>query len=116
LRSVPANGYLFAFHRGSGSLAWSSEVKAQQLLLERFDESPLLLFAAGVQRIAARGKPSLPPALTVTSIDKHTGKAVWPPKDYVPITSQVHRVEINPATGSIELVSRNWKLRHIINE
>jgi outer membrane protein assembly factor BamB len=113
LRCVPAHGYLYAFHRGRGSLHWYTEVKTQQLLLERIDESPLLLFSAAVQRADPR---SPGPVFTVTSIDKYTGKPAWAPKDYTPITSQVHRVEINPATGTIDLISRNWKLRHAVAE
>jgi outer membrane protein assembly factor BamB len=109
LRCLPAHGYLYAFHR-DGSLHWFSEVKAQQLLLERFDESPLLLFSAVVQRANPR---SPGPVFTVTSIDKHTGKTVWLPKDYTPVTSQVHRMQIDPATGTIDMISRNWRLRHV---
>jgi outer membrane protein assembly factor BamB len=112
VRSLPAHGWLYAFRR-DGSLHWYSEVKAQQLLLERLDESPLLLFSALVQRADPR---SPAPVFTVASLDKHTGKAVWAPKDYTPVTSQVHRVEIDPAAGTIDLISRNWKMRHVIME
>jgi outer membrane protein assembly factor BamB len=112
LRCLPAHGYLYAFHRG-GSLHWFSEVKAQELLLERLDDSPLLLFSAAVQRADPR---SPGPVFTLTSIDKHNGKTVWAPKDYTPITSQFHRIEINPAAGTIDLISRNWKMRHAVVE
>jgi outer membrane protein assembly factor BamB len=112
LRCLPAHGYLYAFHHG-GSLHWFSEVKAQQLLLERLDDSPLLLFSAAVQRADPR---SPAPVFTLTSIDKHNGKTVWAPKDYTPVTSQFHRIEINPAAGTIDLISRNWKMRHSVVE
>jgi len=110
LRCLPAHGQLYAFHRG-GALHWASEVKAQHLILERFEESPLVLFSAVVQRTKAPG-----PVFTVASIDKRTGKAVWPLKDYAPITSPVHMVQINPGTGTIDLVTRHWKMRHTVAE
>jgi hypothetical protein len=81
--------------------------------LERLDESLLLLFSAVVQRADPR---SPGPVFTVASIDKHTGKMLWPAKDYAPITSPVHAVQINPATGTIDLISRHWKMRHTIAE
>jgi outer membrane protein assembly factor BamB len=110
VRCLPANGRLYAFRR-NGSLHWASEVKGQHLILERLDESPLLLFSAIVQRADPR---SPAPVFTVASIDKATGKAQWPIKDYTPITSPVHMVQIDPATGTIDLVTRHWKMRHTI--
>jgi outer membrane protein assembly factor BamB len=115
LRSLPAQGALYAFRRGTGSLHWSNEVRAQHLLLERFEESPLLLFSAVVQRTQGNPPPT-GPVFTVTSIDKRTGKTVWLAKDYAPITSPVHTVQINPATGTIDMISRHWKMRHSIAE
>jgi outer membrane protein assembly factor BamB len=115
LRSLPAHGALYAFRRGTGSLHWSNEVKAQHLLLERFEESPLLLFSAVVQRTQGNPPPT-GPVFTVTSIDKQTGKTVWLAKDYAPITSPVHTVQLNPATGTIDMISRNWKMRHTVSE
>lgn len=116
LRTLPAHGALYAFHRGTGSLHWSNEVQTQHLLLEGFEDSPLLLFSAVLQRVPRTPGAAPPPVFTVTSIDKHTGKAVWQSKDYEKITSPVHMVQINPATGTIDMISRNWKMRHSIAE
>jgi hypothetical protein len=111
VRCLPAHGRLYAFRRG-GSLHWQSEVKGQYLILERFDELPLLLFCAIVQRTGAPG-----PVFTVDSINKSTGKTEWRPgRDYVPITSPVHMVQVNPAAGTIDLVTRHWKMRHTATE
>jgi outer membrane protein assembly factor BamB len=112
LRTLPAHGHLYAFHRG-GSLHWASELKAQCLVLEHFEESPLLLFSALVQRADPR---SPAPMLTVTSLDKHNGKVVWRPTEYAPITSPVHRVQIDPAAGAVELITQHRKLRHTVAE
>jgi len=117
IRSLPANGSLYAFHRTSGALHWASEVKTQQLLLEQIEDSPVLLFSALLQRTpAGPAAPAPGPVFTVTSIDKQTGKVLWLPKDYASITSPVHRVEINPATGTIDMISKHWKMRHVLVE
>jgi outer membrane protein assembly factor BamB len=110
LRCLPAHGYLYAFQRGTGSLHWRTEIKGQQLLLERLEDSPLLLFCAVIQRANPRATG---PVFTVTSLDKHTGKTIWSPQDFTPATSPVHRIEIDPATGTIDMISRTWRLRHI---
>jgi hypothetical protein len=113
LRTLPAHGALYAFHRGSGALHWYSEVKGQHLILERFEESPLLLFSAVVQR----ADPKSPaPVFTVTAVDKHTGKVVRRSADFAPITSPVHMVQISPAAGTVDLITRHWKMRHTIAE
>jgi outer membrane protein assembly factor BamB/tetratricopeptide (TPR) repeat protein len=113
LRCLPAHGYLYAFHRGTGSLHWRGEIKGQQLLLERLEDCPLLLFCAVIQRANPRATG---PVLTVTSLDKHTGKTSWSPQDFTPAASPVHRIEIDPATGTIDVVSRSWRLRHVAVE
>jgi outer membrane protein assembly factor BamB len=112
VRCLPAHGRLYAFRR-NGSLHWASEVKGQHLIMERMDELPLLLFSAVVQKTDPR-TPA--PVFTVASIDKETGKAQWPLREYTPITSPVHRIQINPATGTIDLVTRHWTMRHTIAE
>jgi outer membrane protein assembly factor BamB/tetratricopeptide (TPR) repeat protein len=108
LPTRPANGYLYAFYP-DGSLHWANEIKAQHLILEQMEQSPLLLFSAVVQRADPR---SPAPVFTVTSIDKHTGKTVWLTKDYTPITSPIHRVQIDAAGGTVELIGRHWRFRH----
>ena len=107
-----AHGRLYAFRR-NGSLHWISELKGQYLFLERLDELPLLLFSA----VITRANPRSPgPVSTVMSVEKHTGKTVWPSQDFTPVPSPVHRIEINPAAGTIDLISRNWRLRHVAVE
>ncbi|HEX5271411.1 MAG TPA: PQQ-binding-like beta-propeller repeat protein, partial [Gemmataceae bacterium] len=112
VRTLPAHGRLYAFRR-NGSLHWASDVKGQHLILERLDESPLLLFSAVVQKTDPR---SPAPVFTVAGIDKATGKALWPAREYSPITSPVHMVQINPATGTIDLVTRHWRMRYTVAE
>ncbi len=112
LRTLPAHGHLYAFHR-NGALHWASELKGQHLILEQFEASPLLLCSAVVQRADPR---SPAPVIAVTNLDKHTGKVVWRPTDYAPITSPVYRVQIDPAAGTVELVTQHRRLRHTTAE
>jgi outer membrane protein assembly factor BamB/tetratricopeptide (TPR) repeat protein len=113
MRCLPAHGRLYAFRRG-GSLHWQNEVKGQYLILDRMDELPLLLFSAVVQRTGAQARG---PEIAVASIDKATGKTMWPEaKDYAPANSPVYRIQFNPAAGTIDLVAVHWKMRHTVTE
>src|SRR5262249_21601779 len=44
LRHASVGGYVYAFHRTRGTLNWYWEVPAHVLVLERFEELPVLLF------------------------------------------------------------------------
>src|SRR5205807_2592910 len=48
LRSVPVNGMVYAFARDTGKLRWRTmePVLNQMLLVERFQELPVLIFTA----------------------------------------------------------------------
>ena len=109
MRGLPAHGYLYAFRRDNGLRHWFNEVRSQYLILEQFEQSPVVMFSAVVQRTNMRS-----PVLTFTTIDKNTGRMLWPPTDYALSVSPVNRVEINPAAGTIDLVTLRWKLRHTI--
>jgi hypothetical protein len=111
MRSVPVNGHVYAFGHGSGSLRWYCwDVQTQQLVLERFEESPLLLFTSQIQRTTGVM------AVVVDAIDKHSGKSLWVRKDMAPTGNPFHAVQFNAAAGTVELISRNQRMRHTVTE
>src|SRR5262249_43011605 len=50
MHSVGVNGWVYAFDRASGEALWWNEVKNQSLLLEQFEELPIVLFVAALSR------------------------------------------------------------------
>jgi outer membrane protein assembly factor BamB/tetratricopeptide (TPR) repeat protein len=111
MRSVPVNGHIYAFGRGSGSLHWYCwDMQTQQLVLDRFEESPLLLFTSQIQRTNGTM------VVVVDAIDKHSGKSLWTRKDMAATGNPFHAVQFNAAAGTVELISRNQRMRHSVTE
>jgi outer membrane protein assembly factor BamB/tetratricopeptide (TPR) repeat protein len=107
---VPVNGMLYAFDRQTGELRWHSRVPAQMIVLERFDDLPVLLFTAQVTR-------TFPPGLnmavmTLRSIDKHTGKVRFN-REYTNLFDSFHTLRVDARTGAIDLIGTTIKLRHV---
>src|SRR5207253_8395725 len=44
--SLPINGRLSAYDKKTGELRWASDLRYQMIILERFDEMPILLCSA----------------------------------------------------------------------
>ena len=47
---TPVSGMIYAFDRATGAFNWNSKALSQVLLLDHFEESPVLLLSATVQR------------------------------------------------------------------
>jgi outer membrane protein assembly factor BamB len=110
LPTVPVNGMLYAFDRQTGELRWHSRVPAQTIVLERFDDLPVLLFTAQVMRPMPQQGGM--PALVLRSIDKHTGKVRYN-REYANIADSFHTLRVDAHTGTIDLIGGNIKLRHM---
>ncbi len=118
IKTLQVNGMIYAFDRADGRLNWATDapIEQQQLLLDSFEESPVLLMTVNQQRQL----PGLPggnvTGVTVTrSIDKRTGKVVYRKEinnDNNP--EQFYLLEVNARTGTVDLVSASTRLRHMI--
>src|SRR5260370_31401880 len=125
LRSERVNGEVYAFNRQTGKMEWHNRVEHQMVLLEQFQDLPMVLFTAKYTKVDARG---LQRQTTGTrSIDKRTGKLIWPqpprpgdPSDTesgaMPPQShgQFHTLPIDRHNGVVDLVSNNMRLRHYV--
>ncbi len=123
MRAVPVSGFLHAFDRKNGSLMWDSPVKTPQyLVLEQFEDLPLLFLAArtfdnpnaamgGMMPGRRMGNMNNGGEVKVTSLHKSTGKAVFDEKlpDHNTIFFGV-RVDLRAST--VELLSQRWKITH----
>lgn len=111
LQTVPVNGMLYAFDRKTGELRWHSRVPRQTLVLDRFEELPILLFTAQVMRSLPPQGINLP-VLTLRSIDKHTGKVRYN-REYPNTADSFHTLRVDARTGAIDLIGNSIKLRHV---
>jgi outer membrane protein assembly factor BamB/tetratricopeptide (TPR) repeat protein len=110
LTGIPINGLLYAFDRNSGELRWYAQAPAQALLLERFEELPILICAAQTTRATA-----VPGAaenvIAVRTIDKQTGKLLFN-REYRAGGEPFHALRLDPHAGTVDLASGTMLLRH----
>jgi hypothetical protein len=118
VKTVIVNGMIYAFDRTTGELNWATiePIEAQSLLLDYFEESPVLLMTA----LQARQQPGAPSGnqvqfVAIRSIDKQTGKAVYR-KEFMNNNNPdpFYSIEMNVRTGTIDLVNSTSQLRHTL--
>jgi hypothetical protein len=68
---VDVDGMLYAFDGRTGARRWYVQLSEQSILLNRFEELPLIVCAAAAQN---KKDPSPGQIITTISIDKRTGK------------------------------------------
>jgi hypothetical protein len=112
LTDADVDGMLYAFDRGTGTRRWYVPLAAQSILLNRFEELPLILCAAVGQR---QKDPTGPPMQTFTtlSIDKRTGK-ICHSREMLTNIEPFHTLRVDPRTGTIDLLSPRFRLRHTL--
>jgi hypothetical protein len=109
MNSAWVNGWVYAFDRAGGEAKWWNEVKNQMLLLEQFEELPIVLFVAGLNRESSPG--NITQSMSVHSIDKGTGKRLII-KEFSGVNTQFHALQVDPRTHTIDLVSSVLRVRH----
>jgi outer membrane protein assembly factor BamB/tetratricopeptide (TPR) repeat protein len=128
MRTVPLNGYLHAFDRKSGNLVWdySSREMPQYILLEQFDDLPLVFLTArsldgnaavqaGVPGMIVRGRVmpgNMAPEVKILSIHKGTGKVVCNEKLSARSATPFFGVRVDLRANTVELLSQQWKIIH----
>lgn len=107
LPSVRANGAIFAWNRSDGKLAWRQDVKNQNLVIDRFHSSPVLLFVSRSWK--QKGNLNYG-TLSIQAIHKKSGKVLHNTTTPSMFTG-FHSLEVNYSEPSIELKSYNLRMR-----
>jgi hypothetical protein len=112
--SAPLNGPLYAFPRAGGPRRWAMQLPNQEVLVSRFDESPVVVCSALAQesREVVRGRKREAVVVNRSDtllIDKRSGKLVAQ-REKEPGDS-FHTLRLSPATGEVELIASGRKLR-----
>jgi hypothetical protein len=110
LRTIPANGYVYAFRRDTGRLHWYNPVQDQMLLVSEIERLPMLLFASRYQQWI--GMPPARSAVwvsTARAFVKHNGK-MWYHNDHVGVKTYFHAIRVDEGTGKVELLGRGMKV------
>jgi outer membrane protein assembly factor BamB len=113
LRAVPVNGAVYAF-RPDGKRVWRNKVANQMVVLERFDDLPVMLFTARYQRWMRGAVRNIEVVAPVLSIDKRTGKLLYN-NENIPSGVNFHALNVDAARGRIEFVNYQMKIVHVLN-
>jgi outer membrane protein assembly factor BamB/tetratricopeptide (TPR) repeat protein len=118
LRTAHVNGTVYAFDRRTGKYNWYVPVANQMMLLERFEDLPMLFFTARFNKPVGGGGYATPVIATL-SIDKRTGKRLrdselpnYPPTSHGPF----YGLAVDRSAGIYDLIAQNLRLRHYFVE
>jgi outer membrane protein assembly factor BamB len=128
LRTARVHGRVYAFDKTTGEVNWHNPVENQMVVLEQFQDLPILLFTARVNKgvnvginvqarglNAARGVSQMP---VILSMDKHTGRRLKdgpPQSDFPQAQGSFHSLRIDRKNGTIDLVAHNLIVRHYLD-
>jgi hypothetical protein len=108
-RTIPVNGMLYRFDAGGRGREWFTEGNNQMLLLNRLEETPVLLLTARYARKQlGRDDPAF--VTVIRAYDKATGKIIYDKEDTTNSIQPFHTLRVDPAKGVIELVSYTMKV------
>jgi outer membrane protein assembly factor BamB/tetratricopeptide (TPR) repeat protein len=111
LRALPVNGQFYAFNRATGKVRWYVSMPNQMLVLNHFEELPVVLFTSTYQKWAINGAARNVQQVTAArAVEKRTGKPVYA-NDSLPNGMSFHTLKVDAARGSAELVGFQVKVR-----
>lgn len=110
IRHTIVSGFVYAFHKNRGVGSWHMPIPSQMLILERFEEMPVLLFTARITKQQNQG--GITQTLATMSIEKRTGKRKYDKDNYQ--GNAFHALKVDRRTGTVDLVGHNLTLRHYI--
>jgi outer membrane protein assembly factor BamB len=105
------SGWVCAFDRATGKRTWEADVPNQVLLLERFADLPVLLFASSFQRVVAAGNfRAAVNGAAVRIIDKRTGKLLVDHPRMSNAAGPFHAIRVSPDAGTVRLLGANLRI------
>lgn len=109
MRAVPVNGEFYAFDRSSGKMRWHNPVPHQMVVLDSFDDLPMVLFTSRYHKMIANGQVrNVVQVVAAKAIDKRTGKLIYD-NENIPNGIQFHSLQQDKKTGRFDFT--NYQLR-----
>jgi tetratricopeptide (TPR) repeat protein len=114
MRCTPINGEFYCFNRDTRKMEWHNDVPMNRLLVDHFQDLPMALFTARNNLPAPKGGGWGGQVVSVTSIDKSTGKRIYDKTDLPQDYQQFYDMKVDLKNGKIDLVGWNFKVSHTI--
>ncbi len=104
LRLLPANGDVYAFDRQTGKLAWRNNLVNQLMILDRFEELPMVIFTSRFNRLVnIANARSVVATVGLKGYDKRTGKLIVD-KDLGQQSQPFHGFVVDVRQGRLDLM------------
>lgn len=115
LRALPVNGAVYCFDGATSKMRWYAIVPNQMIVLEQFQDMPMVLFTSRYQKWQINGPArNVVQVVSVKSIDKRTGKLLYD-NDNVPNGMNFHALNIDMRAGRIDFIGYQMKITHWLN-
>jgi hypothetical protein len=114
LRAVPVHGEVIVFNAKGprkGERNWQATVHNQMLLIDQFEDMPMMLFTARYSKTPGgpfRGNQIY--MATGVSYEKRTGKMLWTNENLVNSGQNFHSLVRDPANRKIDFISQSTKV------
>ena len=104
LKLLPTNGEVYAFEQLTGKLAWRNTLVNQLMILDRFEELPMVLFTSRFNRLVnIQNARSVVATVGLKSYDKRTGKLIVD-KDFGQQAQPFHGFVVDLRLGRLDLM------------
>jgi outer membrane protein assembly factor BamB len=115
MRAIPVNGMIYSFDGATGKVRWYNKVLNQMLVLDRFEDLPVVLFTARYQRWNQNGPVRNPvQVVSAKGIAKATGKLLYD-NENLPNGMNFHALRVDARAGRIEFEGYALKIIFTLN-
>ncbi len=115
MRALPVNGEVYAFAKGGTKYKWYASMPDQMLVLDRFEELPVLLFTSTYQQWVINGAARhVKQETKAASIEKRTGKRLYDNPN-LPNGMQFHTLHVDARAGTVDFTGYQLKITHHLN-
>jgi outer membrane protein assembly factor BamB len=117
IRSIPVDGYLYSFSAKTGELDWYNLCKTQMLILDEFENLPVVLLTSRYTRWTDANRFQQMAMVALRSYDKRTGKLLWDRTEQnTGRYQQFHSIKVDTRAGRVDLKSYNLRWTHTFND
>ncbi len=115
IRNLTVNGNAYAFDRSTGKQLWKADIPLNSLLVDQFDDMPILLFAS-LQTVWLQNPAGRTQAVDVIlALDKREADKEPIYKHEQQNRGQFFGLKVDPRGGTIELISYQMKWIFSVN-
>jgi outer membrane protein assembly factor BamB/tetratricopeptide (TPR) repeat protein len=110
MRALPVNGEVYSFKRSTGKRWWHVNMPSQFMILNQFQDSPVLLFTSRYQKwVGPPAARSQVQVYVAKAVVKHNGKMAYD-NESLPYGMNFHELSVDNRTGQVDFTGGQMKL------